>query len=140
MMKFFKAFGPMILTIVGVVLMLSSFFFYENLNVLQSMLVFGLWFLFIPVLAWPKENDMSIRYRIRKKEYASAMLLSFLKIMMLVYCPLLAIFYLCKSAIVIWALLSSVGFAALALLAFIVIAFIEVIGSMYEDAIKKYRS
>lgn len=140
MMKFFKAFGPMILTIVGVVLMLSSFFFYENLNVLQSMLVFGLWFLFIPVLAWSKENDMSIRCRIRKKEYASAMLLSFLKIMMLVYCPLLAIFYLCKSAIVIWALLSSVGFAALALLAFIVIAFIEVIGSMYEDAIKKYRS
>ena len=78
MLKFLKAFGPMMLTIVGVVTVLGSFFFWENVNIFNFMLTFGIWFLFIPKLALSEDKCLNIAYLIRNKEYATAMFVTFI--------------------------------------------------------------
>ena len=140
MLKFLKAFGPMMLTIVGVVTVLGSFFFWENVNIFNFMLTFGIWFLFIPKLALSEDKCLNIAYLIRNKEYATAMFVTFFKIIVVIFWPLLALLFVCNSTIIVWGALISVSFAALALCVFLMIVIASIIRSMYKEAIKRYRS
>ena len=139
MMNFLKAFGSMILTIVGIVTALTSFFFVEDVNVFQSLLTFGMWFLFIPKLALSNENYVNIAYLVRNKDYAEAMFVLFFKIMLLGFCPLLALLFICDSAILVWAITICVGVGILSLVECLLILFVNSICSMYKDAVKKYK-
>lgn len=140
MIRFFKAFGSMILTIVGIVTMTAAFFFWKNVEIFQFLLIFGIWFLFIPKLLLSEDKIVNISYLLKNKDYADAMFVLFIKIMMLSFFPLLALCFICDSTALAWGTLVVACVSILSLVACFMIVFIRFIISMYKDAMKKYRS
>ena len=139
MRKFLVAFGPMILKTVGIIMMVGSLFFLNNMPVCIAVLLFGAWLLFIGILALSGDKYDKIVYLFKQKEYDGALTMLFLKTLTLVTCPLAALLCVWPNAVVFLLLQISIVFSLLFFCVFICIVLINWVRSMYRDAKDKFR-
>ena len=137
MKNFFVAFGPMMLKIFGVITILVSLLFINNLPVTASVFLFGAWILFIGLFGFTDDKYCKISYLISKRNYMGVSTMVFLKSMALVGFPVAGVYLLWPCNVVKIALCISIGITLLAFAVFMVMAIIDIVKTMYNDAIKK---
>ena len=139
MKQLLKAFGPMILTVVGVIIMFGACLCGIT-DAFWAIFTFGLWFIFLPRLTFKEDKQFRLAYLVRTKQYGFALFGLLVKFMLLVCAPAYAVFLLYPVVYTLWPLLICLALWMLILIAWLLFLIVKFIVSMYKEAMEEYRS